>query len=231
MDMELLTDILTKLHVAFGFTGLGLFWLPMVMKKGGKWHRLSGNAYVVAMWVVVATASLLSIRNVVVGNTDKAAFLGFIALITANPLWYGIAILKQKRQFSRAFLNMHLILDVAVFMYSVLLLVVGTVLQRQGVSLLMLVFGSLGLTVVPSILRRLRGVQADTDRIQGHIIGLMTTGIAAYTAFFVFGGYTWMQDLLPNNWGIVLWVAPGVVGGIGINYSVKYFKSKGLVKP
>lgn len=228
--MDWLTDILTKLHVAFGFAGLALFWVPTLLKKGGKWHRWSGKAYVVSMWVVVATSALLSIKNVFVGNYDKAAFLGFIALITANPLWYGMAILKQKRQFSSAFLSLHLMLDLVVAIYSLLLILYGTVMQKQGVSILMVVFGVLGLTVVPSLVRRLKGTQGETDRIRGHIIGLMTTGVAAYTAFFVFGGYTWMQELLPGNWGIVLWVGPGVIGAIGITYSVKYYRRKGLVK-
>jgi len=228
--VDVLTEILTRTHVIFGFAGLALFWVPVLLKKGGKWHRLSGKAYVAAMWVVVATSVLLSIKNVAVGNSEKAAFLGFIALITANPLWYGLAILKQKRQFSITFLNIHFALNAVIAVYSFLLLAGGTILQRQGVSILMVVFGSLGLTVIPALLRRLRGVPVETDRIRGHIIGLMTTGIAAYTAFFVFGGYTWMQELLPGNWGIVLWVGPGVIGGVGITYCVKYYRRKGLVK-
>ena len=95
--MEFIVKTLLFLHVTFGFTSLVLFWLPVFLKKGGKGHFIIGKLYVVAMWIVVATAALLSVKNVIIGKYFMSAFLGFISLITANPLWYGMAILKKKQ--------------------------------------------------------------------------------------------------------------------------------------
>ena len=227
--MDSIVKTLLFLHVSFGFTSLVLFWLPVFLQKGGKGHRLVGKLYVYAMWVVVTTAALLSIKNVIIGKYFMAAFLGFIALITANPLWYGIAILRPKAQESDRFHWLRTTFDGVIALAGVLLLTYGIMLQGKDSAVLLIIFGCLGLTGIPSFIKNLKGPSEKEDRIRLHVIGMLTSGIAAYTAFFVFGGYTWMSKLLPGMWGVLPWVAPGLAGGIGITYAVKYFRNQGLI--
>jgi len=227
--MEFIVKALLFLHVSFGFTSLVLFWLPVFLKKGGKGHVISGKLYVIAMWVVVSTAALLSIKNMIIGKYFMAAFLGFIALITANPLWYGMAILRPRSQQTKRFQATHTVLDGLMSITGLLLLCWGIYLGGKGNAVLLLIFGGLGCTVIPSFIKKLTKPYQDEDRIKGHMVGLLTSGIAAYSAFFVFGGYTWMQQILPGMWQVVPWVAPGIIGAIGITYGVKYYRRKGLV--
>jgi hypothetical protein len=227
--MEFIVKTLLFLHVSFGFTSLILFWLPVFLKKGGKGHIITGKLYVIAMWVVVTTAALLSIKNVIIGKYFMAAFLGFIALITANPLWYGMAILKPKAQSQKRFQMTHIIMDGLMSLIGLLFVVWGVCLNGEGNAVLLLIFGGLGCTVIPSFIKKVRSPYQAEDRIKGHMVGLLTSGIAAYSAFFVFGGYTWMQQILPGMWQVLPWVAPGVVGGVGITLGVKYFRKKGMI--
>jgi hypothetical protein len=227
--MEIAVKILLPLHVLFGFISLVLFWLPVFLKKGGKGHRVVGKMYVAAMWIVVSTAVLLCIKNAIIGKYQMAAFLGFISLITGNTLWFGIAILRPAAQASNVFKRIHITMDVLVVTSGILLLSYGIFLQGQGSAVLMIVFGILGLTDLPSLVRKLRNMEKELDRIKEHMIGLLTSGIAAYTAFFVFGGYTWMEKILPGMWGIIPWVAPGLLGGLGITFGVKYFRKRGMI--
>ena len=99
--MEIITyidKILLTTHVIAGFISLVLFWLPIIVKKGSKLHIKIGWIYVYTMWFVVISSGLLSIINVIEGAYYVSLFLGFLAAITAMPLWYGISVLKYKRQ-------------------------------------------------------------------------------------------------------------------------------------
>ncbi len=227
--MEFIVKTLLFLHVSFGFASLVLFWLPVFMKKGGKGHRVVGKLYVFAMWVVVGSAALLSVKNVIIGKYFMAAFLGFISLITANPLWYGMAILRKDKV--RKSLKGRLIFESIVLACSIGLLGLGFygIWSDNDANVLLFIFGGLGLTAIPTILQLRKANPAKTDWIKEHMIGLLTSGIAAYTAFFVFGGYTWMSKILPGMWQVLPWVAPGLFGGIGITLGVKYYRKKGLV--
>lgn len=228
--MEFIIKTLLFLHVLFGFISLVLFWLPVFLAKGGKAHRIVGKLYVYSMWIVVATAASLSVKNVIIGKYFMAAFLGFISLITANPLWYGMAILRPKAQDTNSFRWLRVAFDGVIALAGILLLTYGLVLKGENSAVLMIIFGCLGLTGIPTLIKNLKQPKEKEDRIRLHMIGLLTSGIAAYTAFFVFGGYTWMEKFLPGMWGVLPWVAPGLVGGIGITFGVKYYRKRGMIK-
>lgn len=227
--MEFIVKALLFLHVSFGFTSLILFWLPVFMKKGGKGHRVIGKLYVITMWVVVVSAALLCVKNVIIGKYFMAIFLGFISLITANPLWYGMAILKPKAQVSSKFHWIRMLFEVAIVLYGACMLAYGISLNGKDSAVLMIIFGCLGIMGIPSLIKKLKGPRENEDRIRLHMIGLLSSGIAAYTAFFVFGGYTWMSKLLHGMLGILPWTLPGLVGAIGITCGVKYFRRKGMI--
>ncbi|MGB0369158.1 MAG: hypothetical protein ACPGU4_00335 [Flavobacteriales bacterium] len=228
--MEIIAKTLLFLHVSFGFASLVLFWLPVFLKKGGKGHVITGKLYVIAMWIVVTTAALLSVKNVLIGKYFMAAFLGFISLITANPLWYGMAILKKEK--GETCRKGRLLFESLILVYSIGLLGSGLydVWLDNNPNVLQFIFGGLGLTAIPTILQLRKTDSEKPDRIKEHMVGLLTSGIAAYSAFFVFGAYTWVDKFLPGMWGIIPWVAPGVLGGFGITFGVKYFRKKGMIK-
>ncbi|WP_332888707.1 DUF2306 domain-containing protein [Domibacillus epiphyticus] len=52
-------QLILILHIIGGFTALFTFWIPVVTKKGGKLHSMSGWGYVGGMIVVAISAFYL----------------------------------------------------------------------------------------------------------------------------------------------------------------------------
>ncbi|MEO0368441.1 MAG: hypothetical protein AAF197_06585 [Pseudomonadota bacterium] len=100
-------------------------------------------------------------------------------------------------------------------------------LQQGGDRILMMIFGSIGsislIRVIPLILKPAE----DIDWMKEHIQGICISGIAAYTAFFSFGGAVWFRAVLPGNLMVVPWILPTIIGFIGIAYAIrKYVKPR-----
>ena len=224
--MEVISKGLLSMHVIAGFGSLVLFWLPMFTRKGGKWHRLIGKAYVWLMWIVVSTAAILSVENLVQGNYVIAAFLGFLSVITANPLWFGISVLKNKEELSLSYRKAHLAFNIVIFLFGVVLIGYGIALKASGVGVLMLIFGFLGVANIGSIIKAIKTPRTHTNWFDDHLTELITTGIAAYTAFLVFGARQFLEGMITGYWSIIPWLLPTVLGMVGIRFARKYFKSE-----
>lgn len=224
--MELITKSLLGIHVFSGFTSIILFWLPIFLKKGSKNHVLIGKVYVFLMWIVVITAALLSIKNIIIGQYVMAAFLGFLSLITANPLWYGIAILKNKNGISSSFSKKHMFFNLAIAIAGFLLFSYGVYLKGQNAGVLMLIFGVLGMSSGRDVWLSYQGKNQNLSWIEEHISGMLVSGIAAYTAFAVFGGRNFFGNLLTGYWSVIPWVAPTIIGIIIIKYYKKSYLKK-----
>ncbi len=224
--MEQLSQVLLTIHIITGFCSILIFWLPMITKKGGRIHRISGEIYVYAMWIVVISAGLLCLKNLCFQSYNSALFLGFLTIITANPLWYGIAVLKFKNTPDRTYQNILLIFNVAIFLFAIFMIGYN-IFVLEGKNVLMFIFGGLGLTSISEIVRKVKSLPSKRNRIQEHAIGMITTAIAAYTAFFAFGGRTLFGEFLTGHWMIVPWVLPGVLGTFAnIYYGKKYASAK-----
>ncbi|MEM7575325.1 MAG: hypothetical protein AAF433_20625 [Bacteroidota bacterium] len=214
--MDRIFDGLLAIHVACGFLSIASFWVPMLAKKGGQLHRQAGKAYVLFMWVVVVTAALLSSIRVSQGHYVIAAFLGYLSLITAHPLWYGIVILRYKQQVPLSLLSVRRALNLAIFVGGIGLIVWSLFLRVQDGTILLLIFGMLGLTAFSVVRRPLALAQAETSWIKEHIEGMVGTSIAAYTAFFAFGGRRFFASFLTDYWMVLPWVLPTILGTIAI---------------
>lgn len=229
--MEIFVKALLALHVIAGFISLVFFWLPIFTKKGSKKHLLYGRIYIKLMWVVVSSAAILSIKNLLIGHYSQAAFLGFLALITANPLWYGISIFKQKKGGEQSFLFCRFAFHTAIVMSAMGLILYGFYLDGKGPAIVMFIFGGLGLTDIPNLVQYVKKVKPQRPAVVEHIVAMITTGIAAYTAFFVFGAGNFFNDLLSGYWSILPWVAPGIIGTFGIRYAVARYEKRKIKKP
>ena len=226
--MEVLSKGLLGIHVFAGFCSIVLFWIPMFVKKGSNLHRKFGKAYIYLMWVVVLTAITLSIENFIQGHTEIAIFLGFLSFITANPIWYGVAILKHKKNLPVSLKRNHLIFNLVIMIFGAILIGYGIYLKQNGV--LMIIFGILGLSTGKDVWISYKNTTNESDWLKQHIVGMLTSAIAAYTAFFVFGSMNFIRDFFPGYWAIFPWVAPGVVGGFLMNYYLRnYNKKKSVV--
>lgn len=221
--MEAISKVLLSLHVFAGFTSLVLFWLPVFTRKGGDFHVKIGKAYVWLMWIVVVTAAIMSIENLINGQITTAAFLGFLSLITANPLWYGIEVLKNKQKVSPLYRKVHLGFNILIVVSGIALIAYGIYLGGKGIAVLMFIFGILGISNIGQIVKAIKTPLEKANWFYDHMEGMLTTGIAAYTAFFAFGGRHFLEGLLTGYWSVIPWILPTVLGLIGIRYGRKKY--------
>lgn len=220
--MELAHDILLWIHIPAGTLSLFLFWIPVATKKGENLHRKSGVWYYYTMWVVVATAFLLCGTNTFLGNYVSAIFLGYLSILTAHPLWYSYAILQEKKEWSPSYFKNRRLFCWVMFASALCMIAGAIYFQFRNQGILMAFFGVLGLPAGKEALRSLEVAQAKEGRIERHIVGIVGSGIAAYTAFFAFGGRALFAKILIGELQVIPWILPTFIG-IGL---MKYYKKK-----
>ncbi|MFK7734034.1 MAG: hypothetical protein AB8B48_20605 [Pseudomonadales bacterium] len=216
---ELAFKLFLAIHIVAGMSSLILFWVPVVARKGSINHRRVGKIYVNLMWLVVASAALMSIINLFSSRVVQSIFLGFLALLTAKPLWLGIAVLKHKREPGPGFLRTGLALNGTLLIAGLALIAFGISLLGETVALLMIAFGALGMLGLPDIIATLKSNVDGSDWLHAHIGDMIVSGIAAHTAFFAFGASQFTASIFTGNWVTVPWLAPTVIGTIGIIYA------------
>lgn len=222
--MEMYDKVLLSIHVIAGFCSLITFMIPVIVKKGSKVHRKVGWIYVYNMWIVIISAMLLSVNNFLVGNIVRAVFLGYLAVITAGPLWYGITILKFKKDIPLSYLKKRRVVDIVIVLLAIVNLVYFYYLGGKGQAILLLIFGLLGLTNMPKAIASYSKIREKANWYMDHLEGMITAGIAAYTAFFAFGGYTFFGNLFNGPWVAIPWILPSIFGAFAIGYYKRKYK-------
>ena len=210
--MEKLIDSLLYLHIIAGSVSLILFWIPAFARKQKGLHTLVGKWYVFLMWVVVITAGLLSINNFVIERYNIAFLLGYLSLVTANPLWFAIGVMKSKKTYTNSFLFTFVILHVSIVFFGAALLTYGLFFIETSARYLMIIFGSLGVLDIRQLLNLKMMRTSRPDWYKMHYSGMIITGIAAYTAFFAFGGSRFFENILKDEWQLIPWILPTVIG-------------------
>ena len=230
MIMEILSEAFLYTHIACGIASLITFWIPVFTRKGNKAHRKIGLIYVYMMWVVVLTAAFLSMENYLQGDINSALFLGFLSVLSANPLWHGISILSNKRKHSVAYLRIRAVFAWALLIFGAYLMYYGIFIEQGGIRVLMLFFGFFGLTSFREVRQSFRGNYSSVNWYQEHYKGMITSGIAAYTAFLAFGGRQFLGELLPGMWQILPWIAPTIIGITAMRLMDRYYLKKGVIR-
>lgn len=226
--MQTTNQILLTIHVIAGSISLILFWIPAFARKANKLHRVTGKWYTYMMWVVVITAALLSIQNALQGRMYTAIFLGFLSLITANPLWYGVVILKNKKELGISYLNTYKAINLLVVVFGAAMLIYGLFYVDEGIRYLMIFFGVLGVISIGRVIKSFRINPSDTEWFKQHYSGMITSGIAAYTAFFAFGGRTFFSQILSNELQLIPWIAPTLIGVIAMRMLDRKYAKKAV---
>ena len=92
---------------------------------------------------------------------------------------------------------------------------------------MMLFFGLIALPSVHGILMSREKARAKETKMKMHIQGTIISGIAAYTAFFAFGGARIMVGMLQMHpqWMVIPWIAPTLLGFIYMQYVQRKFKT------
>ena len=225
--LALIDQYILYFHIFCGFSSLIIFWIPVFTKKGGTAHRKVGMAYVYTMGGVVISAAILSVINAIQGGWYMAAFLGFLSIITGHALWNGMAVLSRKRGLDDSYRRTNNLLDGITAVSGLALLIIGlATITQDGSSTVLVIFGILGILAAPRLIANLKNPPTESDWLWTHLSGFLTTGIAAHTAFFVFGGARMMAGIFDGYWVILPWIAPTVIGTIALRRMKKKYSKK-----
>jgi hypothetical protein len=231
-------------HIAFGTAALTLFWIPVIARKGGRLHVSVGWAYAACMSVVVFTAFSMSglafafplgVRHITQASSpeqtarfirssrDSAFFLFYLAALTLAAGWQGIGVLRTRRD-PKSLRNP--------FTYG---LNIGVVLAAGGSLTLGIIEHSSVLVGMSSVgflvgggnlMYLLRAPQTKMHWWYEHLGSMITTAIAGYTAFIVFGGARLFPALARTQFYVVFWLLPAAIGVPAILFTVAYYKKK-----
>lgn len=181
-------------HVFAGFLALGMAGAAMGTAKGGPWHRRAGNIYVLSMLAVTLTTfALVAIR--------PSLFLFVIAIFSFYLVFTGwrAALLRDGRPRWPDHLGGLAMAATGLLMMG---LGLGGLAGAGGAQpVILLVFGSIGLTMALSDWRNWRaGPIAGKARIARHLTRMLAGTIATITAATVVN-----LTFLP---ALVTWLGP-----------------------
>jgi uncharacterized membrane protein len=226
--MDWLYEATRYSHVVAGVAALVLFWVPALSRKGGVVHRRAGRLYVWFMSIVVATAVPLSVVFFVRGNWEVGTFLGYLSVITFSALWGGRRVLDVKASPEAFRTPFHAGVGILNLVSSLAVLAIAWTVAPAGfMRILFTVFSIIGLSAAMETLQFFR--RPPTDRRwwwYQHMGGMIGSGIAAHTAFGVFGMRRLFPELELGSWGLLPWVAPSVVGTIATVMLTRHYRRR-----
>jgi uncharacterized membrane protein len=221
----MLEPLLVLLHVAAGVTALVIAPVAMLTRKGGGAHRRWGRVYFRAMFVIFATALALLVYR-------PNVFLFIISILSFYGAFSGVRSLRRRHpeRGERARWPDW-----------------GAALGALAAGLSFIVWGALPLlgltpTEAPtafSVLGIAFGVVLSKDARDDlvsfrrprreplwwwtyHLERMVGSYLAAVTAFMVQN----VGPLLPEALTWTVWVTPGLVGGVGIGFWVRYYRKR-----
>jgi hypothetical protein len=222
-------------HIAAGSVALLLFWVPVMLQKGSKWHVRIGWTFTILMSVVVVTAFAMGVMMAAVplavrgitttlapdelaaflrGMRISAAFLLFLAAVTLAAGWQGVFAIRTRRNLRAMRTPFSMGLNAIVALAGLTMIGVGF---EQHMATLV---GGGNLRYL------LRGSQTPMQWWYEHLGAMITTGIAGYTAFFVNGGMRLFPSLLQHQLYTILWVLPSLIGVPAIIFTISHYEKK-----
>ncbi len=240
-------QIALYLHIAVGSCALILFWVPVFTRKGNLNHKRFGRYFAWCMYTVSGSGIIMSSLDLLFPLSMHAAgldltpeaeldairqirefglFLFSLSVLVLTSTRHGWLTILHRDNREALRHPAHVALNVALVLVGVVLLTTGI---NSG-TILFMIFGGLQ---IGSGIGHLRYTFREEIRPKEwwlqHLGGLIGSGIGAYTAFAVFGGRRFFQEIFASNFddmAIFLWIAPGVVGSIAITLLSRHYKQK-----
>ena len=242
--MAALYQTILPLHAIVGLMGLILFWLPTVLRKGSPKHKQIGRWFI---WAMVFTGTSGLIMGVILyidpiavrfsendftpiqlqawtkALRNQAIFLLLLALLLLTAARHTVLVLraKQHRELLRKPVNLFL---------PTMLCATGIYLTGIAIKDSTVLFGVFaGIALFTSISNLWYYFKSKIKRFEWvieHLGGAFGGGIAAHTAFFVFGANRWIGDIFTGQLRLVPWILPSVIGVTAIVVVGNYYRRK-----
>jgi hypothetical protein len=217
-------------HVAAGALALVSFWIAIAAKKGGRVHLRAGRCFEWSMYFnaatprVAATADLLAPTLVhppaagvdpdraAAGTRKLGAFLGYLGLVSLATTRRGVRSVQTRRDPSQLRTPEYLSLAAVTIAAGVAVAVLGLT-RASGPDVLLLSMSTLGPAIgIAMFVQAFRREHGPRDWLYHHLGSMIGGGIAAHTAFAVFGAGRILPIQLPGAWRIVPWLLPTAIG-------------------
>ncbi len=220
--MEIVLKMALYVHIVAGFTALTTGLVPMFAKKGGKAHVFWGNVFYWAMFLVALTA-LMRFKM-----EFRLIFLTGIAFFSFYNTFTGARLVRMKKNLQPEFVDWFGAILTVVSAFA--MMAFGVLAYQKGVAfyaILFTIFGVFSLLMATEDLRVFLGkkVVNNTGAVQArywfqnHISRMGGAYIATVTAFLVVNNPPYIP-------GLVVWIAPGVIGGMIIGRTRRYYMEK-----
>ncbi len=219
-------------HIAFGFFALGVGLVPMLSKKGGRLHNLTGLAYYWSM-VIVAISSLGLVLSSPI--TDGRLFLTGIAIFSFYLCFTGRRSLQQRgnepvRWYDWGVSSAMALTALLMIGYGLYCAIEGiTIGQLAPMSILFLTFGFFSGTNARYDFRKYRYPEkvkyGSKEWFFVHIERMGGSYIATFTAFSLVN-LRYIFPEAPVAVNIATWIMPGVIGGMFIGRAVRYYATR-----
>lgn len=210
------------LHIFAGFTALTTGLIPMFSKKGSNTHKIWGNVFYWAMFIVALTALIRFQMKL------NLIFLTGIAIFSFYNTFTGVRLIRRKDNPKPEFIDwfgaiLMVVSSLGMLYFSYLAYRNNNVFYAT----LFVIFGLFMFLMSLEDLRVFTGKkQIDNDVplqtrywFQNHISRMGGSYIATVTAFLVVNN----PPFVP---GLVVWIAPGVIGGFIIARTRRFYRNK-----
>jgi len=204
------------LHVAGGTVALLSGLVAMLTKKGSPPHRLAGKIYFGGMTAVFIGAVFTAIGH----HKDFLLMVGFFSYyLTVRG--YRVLFLKTLNEGTKAKpIDWAISIISAAFIFMLLGWGFWALSLGAGIGIAALLFGILGsIFLLRDIKNFVRPPKEKMHWWYSHISSMGGSYISAVTAFVVVN-----IQLPQHNW--ILWILPGIIGGIIIGRTIRKYKAK-----
>ncbi len=220
--MQIFLQLALYLHIFAGFTALTTGLVPMFSKKGSNIHTTWGKVYYWAMFVVTITAIIRFQMKL------NLIFLSGIAIFSFYNTFTGVRLIRRKDNPKPEFIDWFGAILMVISSFGMLYF--SYLAFRNDNVFYIVLFTIFGLFM---ILLAFEDLQVFMDRkqidndvplqtrywFQNHISRMGGSYIATVTAFLVVNNP-------PQIPGLVVWIAPGVIGGFIIGRTRKFYMDK-----
>jgi hypothetical protein len=205
--------MLTFLHVMCGTLVLVVAPAAMIARKGGRWHRRWGTAFMLSMTVVLFTAGFM-------WQPKGHIFLFALALVSGYLVFNGYRIVARRRRRRDDALDDGI--DIAAAGMTVVagiwLIAIAAAAGTDLMRSLAPIMAGLGVVAVAFALNDVRGVLGPRSRV-GWLIAHFSAMIAAYisaaTAFIVINAHGVPMEL---RWLVPIGIGTLVITGFSLPY-------------
>lgn len=234
--MELLFKTIILFHIAVGSIGLASFWVPVFARKRKGLHTQAGKIFAYSMMATGATAAcaaLLTLALPLVTHPETPAryeaslravnglMLLYLAVITFSSAFGGLRAVRLKGDFGGHRERADLAINVLGFVLSLAVLIVG---WRMNYAV-MIGLSLIGIIGIPGNIRLLLWKpKSPLEWKYQHMGSMLGAGIAAHTAFLVFGMGRFVDSSLGNS--VWVWLAPTIIGVPATMIWTRYYRQQ-----